>query len=90
MPLMLGAKALAKTLAGEVTTVSYPIMPVVIKTPACPVVAVPPPREVEGAWEIDKNSGGVKALFRSVDKGLIGFALCGSEVEQKAELLKLM
>ncbi len=72
------------------TAVNYPVMPVVIKTPACPVVAVPPPREVEGVWEIDKNSGSIKALFRSADKALIGFALCGSEVEQKAELLKQM
>ncbi|MEJ1378621.1 MAG: FAD-dependent oxidoreductase, partial [Candidatus Sedimenticola sp. (ex Thyasira tokunagai)] len=90
MSLMLGAKALAKTLAGEGTAVNYPVMPVVIKTPACPVVAVPPPRGVEGAWDIDRSSGGVKALFHSADKELVGFALCGSRVDEKAELLQLM
>ncbi len=90
MPLMLGAKALAKTLAGEETEVNYPVMPVVIKTPACPVVAVPPPRGAEGTWEFVTEGDGIRALFHSEDQSLLGFALCGSAVEQKAKLLKMM
>ena len=35
-PLIASARALAHTLAGQTTAVSYPPMPVIIKTPACP------------------------------------------------------
>ncbi len=30
--------------------VSYPAMPVAIKTPACPIVVSPPVRDAEGEW----------------------------------------
>ncbi|MGE5491140.1 MAG: NAD(P)/FAD-dependent oxidoreductase, partial [Actinomycetota bacterium] len=38
LPLMQQARALARTLAGVPTEVAYPVMPVVVKTPACPTV----------------------------------------------------
>src|SRR5690606_19651275 len=41
LPLMASSRALAKTLAGEPTEVSYGVMPVTIKTPACPTVVCP-------------------------------------------------
>ncbi len=44
-PLMAGARALAKTLTGQRTEVQYSAMPVVIKTPSCPVAAAPPSPE---------------------------------------------
>ena len=42
MPLMSCARALARTLTQEATQVSYPVMPVMVKTPACPLVVSPP------------------------------------------------
>jgi rubredoxin-NAD+ reductase len=41
LPLMAGARALAKTLSGQETPISYPAMPVQVKTPVCPVVVAP-------------------------------------------------
>src|SRR5690606_20686498 len=76
-PLMAGARALAKTLAGTPTEVSYPAMPVTIKTPACPVVAAPPPRGAEGQWNIQQDGSNVVAEFRNPQGELIGFALTG-------------
>lgn len=90
MPLMLGAKALAKTLAGDETEVAYPVMPVVIKTPACPLVAVPPPRGAAGGWSVEAGDKGVAARFHGADGQMLGFALAGDAVGQKGELLKLM
>src|SRR5512143_190649 len=41
-PLMVQARALAATLTGNPTPVAYPAMPVIVKTPAHPVAALPP------------------------------------------------
>lgn len=87
-PLMAGARALAKTLAGTPTEVSYPAMPVAIKTPACPVVVSPPPRDAEGEWTIEQNDRDIVAEFRNPQGELIGFALTGEGTKEKIRLQK--
>jgi len=76
-PLMLGAKALAKTLSGADTAVIYPVMPVQIKTPAYPVVVVPPPLGAVGTWQAETVPDGVQARFLADTGELLGFALGG-------------
>lgn len=88
MPLMNAARALAKTLAGEPTPVAYPPMPVVVKTPAHPVVVSPPPPGVIGAWKIEVMEAGVRALFFDAGNKLRGFALTGTAVSEKNALVK--
>lgn len=90
LPLMASARALAKTLAGELTAVCYGVMPVTVKTPACPVVCVPPPADAEGAWTIEKEDGDIRALFRDSDGQLSGFALTGECCTGKTALSKLL
>ncbi len=87
-PLMAGARALGKTLAGEPTEVSYAAMPVTIKTPACPVVVNPVPRDAEGEWSVQENGNNVIAEYRGTDGGLIGFALTGEGTKEKMRLQK--
>ncbi|MEE8056985.1 MAG: FAD-dependent oxidoreductase [Pseudomonadales bacterium] len=87
-PLMAGARALGKTLAGEPTEVSYAAMPVTIKTPACPVVVSPTPQDAEGGWEINEEGNNVIAEFRSAEGNLIGFALTGEGTKEKMRLQK--
>jgi rubredoxin-NAD+ reductase len=87
-PLMAAARALAATLAGEATDVSYPAMPVAIKTPACPVVVSPPARDVEGDWHFEGEAPDIKALFRSGEGDLLGFALTGQAVKERMALTK--
>lgn len=88
MPLMNSARALAATLCGEDTAVSYPAMPVVVKTPCYPVVVCPTPRPKEGHWEEEITDEGVRALFRDNDGNLAGFALTGELVREKMALSK--
>jgi rubredoxin-NAD+ reductase len=85
MPLMNAARALAKTLTGTATNLSYPAMPVSIKTPAHPIVVSPPPRGAAGDWEIEQTGNGVRALFRSSRGELLGFTLTGKTVEEKGQ-----
>ncbi len=88
MPLVQGARALARTLAGEPTPVRYPAMPVAVKTPAHPVVVAPPAPGAEGAWEVAEDEGGVRALFRAPDGRLLGFALTGAHVKERPALAR--
>jgi rubredoxin-NAD+ reductase len=87
-PLMACARALGKTLAGEPTEVSYPAMPVTIKTPACPVVVAPPPVAADGQWQISAEGSSVRAEFRDDGGTLLGFALTGDATRDKIALQK--
>ena len=87
-PLMAAARALAATLAGEATDVSYPAMPVAIKTPACPVVVSPPAKDADGEWHFEGDAPDIKALFRSGSGELLGFALTGQAVKERMALAK--
>ena len=84
LPIMNAARALGKTLAGEATNLSYPAMPVVVKTPACPTVVSPPAMGAAGAWiEEDVEGGGVRALFKAEDGKLLGCALLGEASKER-------
>ena len=87
-PLMAAARALGKTLAGEPTEVSYPAMPVTIKTPACPVVVAPVAPGTEGEWATEIDGSNVKAEFRDASGQLLGFALTGDATKAKMALQK--
>jgi rubredoxin-NAD+ reductase len=89
MPIMIGARALAKTLHGERTAVNYPAMPVMVKTPACPVVVCPPPVQQDGEWFEEIIDGGVRSLFKH-DDSLLGFALTGSATAEKQQLTRAL
>lgn len=84
MPIAHAARALAATLAGKPTTVHYPAMPVMVKTPACPAVVSPPDFNAEGEWwHVDADEDGVKALFQDAAGNLLGYALLGAATKEK-------
>ena len=86
MPLMQQSRALAATLCGRPTPVSYPAMPVLVKTPACPTVVCPPPPGSNGDWQVTSNVDGCEARFVSADGKLLGFALLGTATSMKQTL----
>ncbi|AMS19322.1 pyridine nucleotide-disulfide oxidoreductase [Pseudomonas synxantha] len=88
MPLMSCARALAQTLAGNATAVSYGPMPITVKTPICPLVVSPAPRGTEGVWSVEGLGGDIKALCRDASGRLLGYALTGSAVMEKLALNK--
>jgi rubredoxin-NAD+ reductase len=85
LPLMQQARALAATLAGEKTEVSYPVMPVVVKTPALPLAVLPPATGAEGGWQVDCFDDGICALHLDEGKTLQGFALAGKQAAQRGQ-----
>ncbi|MBQ0831652.1 FAD-dependent oxidoreductase [Marinobacter sp.] len=88
LPLMACARALAKTLTGEPTEVTYGTMPVMIKTPCCPAAACPPPSDTEGSWETEQDGTHVKTLFKNAKGDVLGFAVTGRFALEKQALSK--
>lgn len=95
MPIMLQARALARTLAGEPTAVAYPAMPVTIKTSVLPTV-VASPLDSNGSWSTslgercEKGIAAVTSLYHDKHSQMQGFVLMGAATQEKAELLKAL
>jgi rubredoxin-NAD+ reductase len=87
-PLMVQARALAATLTGTPTPVTYPPMPVMVKTPAHPVAVLPPRMGAAGGWQVECNDTGICALHLDDSGRLQGFALTGSETGRRNALAK--
>ena len=86
MPLMRCTKVLAQTLVGEKTAVSYPAMPVVLKTPAYPISVLPPPAGVPGEWQVEEEKNAMRARFVGDDGRLRGFVLCQNATKEATKL----
>ncbi|NQZ09780.1 MAG: FAD-dependent oxidoreductase, partial [Algicola sp.] len=87
-PLAACSKALAKTLNGDLTAVAIPASPVIVKTPACPVVSSPPPMNATGEWQIEGEAPDMKACFVAPEGNLLGFGLTGKKVMERMKLAK--
>jgi len=87
-PLMVQARALAATLTGTPTPVVYPVMPVMVKTPAHPVAVLPPRIGAAGGWKVECGDTGICALHTDDSGRLQGFALTGSETGRRNALVK--
>jgi rubredoxin-NAD+ reductase len=88
LPIMHSARALAQTLCGAPTKLSFPAMPVVVKTPAHSIVVSSPPYNAAGDWQVSVEEGGVRALFQDAEQKLLGFVLTGAAVQDKQKLTK--
>ncbi len=86
-PILQCARVLARVLLNESVEVHYPIMPIIIKTPLCPIAVEPPPLDLEVDWKITGTGVDQKALAY-FNENLIGFALSGSCVKERMELIK--
>jgi rubredoxin-NAD+ reductase len=90
LPLMHCARALAKTLAGERTRVTYQAMPIVVKTPVLPMTVISPETGVHGKWHIEASGRDVAATYSNLNGELAGFALTGAANGRKAALVRKM
>ncbi len=92
MPIMNAARALAATLAGTPTPLTFPLMPVAIKTPALPIVVSPPNPGQAGDWAADAADEAVAgSVWRFIDAthAVRGFVLTGKQTARRMELSKL-
>lgn len=88
-PLMACAKAIAQNCLGEPAPLHLEALPILVKTPSCPIVAAPPPPGATGHWQVmDANDQGVVAHWLDDQNQLGGFALAGTAVRLKAQLTR--
>jgi len=90
LPIMHAARGLARTLAGEPTEVRFPPMPVVVKTPACPLVVHPVEAGEPGAWSVVERKDGVKMIFSDGESRVRGFALTGPRAAERGAMTRLL
>lgn len=90
MPIMQGARALAKTLTGTPTAVAYPNMPVLVKTTACPTVIALPRPNGSGEWEWEETEHTLKGLLYNAEKTLEGFILMGAGLHAEKQKLSAL
>ncbi|SFX37954.1 FAD-dependent oxidoreductase [Marinospirillum alkaliphilum] len=90
-PLMASARMLASLLHGDDTAhLSLEALPVLVKTSRCPVVAATPPAGSRGEWQFSGDEEGMEGQFLDAQGQLLGFALSGKAVRQKARLTRLL
>lgn len=80
-PINEGIRALARTLLGQPTPVSYPLMPVTVKTPAAPLCLLPPAPDCPGDWHCESTGDGLSAAFHDNAGALRGFVLLGRQAQ---------
>lgn len=87
LPIMHQARALAITLTQTSTPLHLPALPVVVKTPASPLVICSPRTDASGEWlkERDDQEGAVYHYLDSDGKRL-GFALVGDACAKRRQL----
>ncbi len=90
LPIMQQARALAKTLADTVTELSYPAMPVAVKTPACPTVVCPPPAGAKGMWREEITNESARSIFVDANETPLGFCLLGAATSERQALAARM
>ena len=88
LPIMHAARTLAKILDGEEAKVIFPVMPVVVKTPAHPVAVSPVARDAAGTWQILAAGEGISMGFFDQQNRLRGFALTGEYAGGRGEMAK--
>jgi rubredoxin-NAD+ reductase len=88
LPIMHGGRALARILNGEEARVEFPVMPVVVKTPAHPIAVLPVPRGTLGVWKELASGNGVKLGFFDEQNRLRGVALTGEFAGERNEMAK--
>lgn len=86
-PLLQSARVLAQGLAGQQASLNYPIMPIVIKTPLCPVSVHWPPKGQAFEWQFSGEGIHARGLAYQGDR-LLGFALAGNCVKERVEWIK--
>lgn len=83
LPIMQAAKAIALSLAGTPTRIHFPAMPIVVKTPSCPLIVAPPAMGAQGQWEHEYTPEGMRSLYKSSAGHLLGYALIGDATKER-------
>lgn len=91
-PIMTAARAIARSLTGEITQIDLKPAPVIVKTPGCPIALVAPAPQLaaQGRWEHAQNGGVNISRFYDAAGAMKGFAVAPQDAKLRASLLAEM
>lgn len=84
-PINFGVRALADCLLGRPTMAHYPLMPVMVKTPALPLTLLMPAPDQTGTWQVESTAMGMRGLYVSADGRVLGYALAGDLTSERQQ-----
>ncbi len=84
-PLLAQARALAAILCGGDAPLAYPVMPVVVKTPACPVVSLAAADGRALDWQVEQAEDGLRARQIDATGQMAGFVLTGAATRERQQ-----
>lgn len=86
-PLMTAARAIARTLTGQLTVIDLKPAPVIVKTPSFPLALVPPPAGSVGTWH--ESWDGERIVCRYIDNAgvVVGFGVAPQQAGIRQSLL---
>lgn len=86
-PLMTAARAIARTLSGQETTIELKAAPVIVKTPSYPLALIAPQREASGSWQDVQDGARTISRFYDAHDVLCGFGVAPQETGIRQSLL---
>jgi rubredoxin-NAD+ reductase len=88
-PLMTAARAIARTLTGQVTAIDLKPAPVIVKTPCFPLALVPPPLHAiaSGQWHAERNEQRTICRFYDGEGVMVGFGVAPQEAGVRQTLM---
>ena len=91
-PIMTAARAIARSLTGEITQIELKPAPVIVKTPSCPIALIAPAPHIaqQGRWEYEQNAGVNICRFYDTDNAMKGFAITPQDAKLRSALLAEM
>ena len=86
---MTAARAIARTLTGQITTIDLKPAPVIVKTPSYPLALVPPPLQAiaAGCWQDETDAQRTICRFHDEQGVMIGFGVAPQEAGVRQALL---
>jgi rubredoxin-NAD+ reductase len=86
-PLMLAARAIARTLTGQPTAIDLNPAPVIVKTPCYPLALMPPLIGATGKWHAHVEGKHTICRFIDPDGYMLGFGVAPQEAGVRQSLL---
>jgi rubredoxin---NAD+ reductase len=86
-PIKKCAAALGKTLIGDLAEFSYPPMPIVVKSPPCPILSCLPLNAKDCRISVDGSGTSLIIKYFDDSNNMKGFVLSGSEVKNRMACL---
>jgi rubredoxin---NAD+ reductase len=88
-PIMSAARAIARSLTGEITQIDLKATPVIVKTPSCSIALIAPATHIsaDGRWEHEAIGGVNVSRFFDAQNQMKGFALAPQEAKLRNSLL---